>query len=380
MATVSLQHCDSYEQHNLHESIVALLAPLGGIGRFVTAGQRVLLKPNMLAGKPPEAAVTTHPALVQTVAGLVKKAGGIVLVGDSPGIGLFEQVARKTGIKAAVEASGSTLVPFDRTRQIAADGIFRRLELAEEYLAADVVINLPKLKTHEMMTLTCGVKNLYGAVVGPAKAALHLTAGRSKELFAGLLLEIAQARPVALTIVDGIVAMEGNGPNSGTPRQLGMLLAGDSPVAVDTVVAQLAGIPHRLLPVEQEAQRRGLSGSTMDQIRLAGELPLVPADPPFALPDGLDLQFGLPGFIKPFLRDSLSPLPCADPQRCVLCGICRDACPPQAITLTKNALKVDSGRCIRCWCCRELCPHHALLLKKGVALKILERYRALRAS
>ncbi len=380
MTTVSMQQCDSYQAELLQERLAALLAPLGGIERFVAAGQRVLLKPNMLAGKPPEAAVTTHPALVQAVAELVKNAGGIVLVGDSPGIGLFEQVARKTGIKAAVEASGATLRPFDRTRQIAAGGLFRQLELAEAYLDADVVINLPKLKTHEMMTLTCGVKNLYGAVVGPAKAALHLTAGRSKELFAGLLLEIAQARPVALTIVDGIVAMEGNGPNSGTPRQLGMLLAGDSPVAVDTVAAELVGIPHRLLPVQQEAKRRGLPGSSLDQIVLVGQLPLQPAEPPFVLPDGLDLQFGLPGFVKPILRDSLSPLPCADPQRCVLCGICRDACPPQAITITKNALKVDSGRCIRCWCCRELCPHHALLLKKGAALKILERYRAFRAS
>lgn len=380
METVSLQHCDSYQAALLQERLAALLKPLGGIERFVMPGQRVMLKPNLLAGKPPEAAVTTHPALVQAVAGLVREAGGVVLVGDSPGIGLFEQVARKTGIKAAVEASGGTLIAFDRTRQIASGGLFRQLELAEVYLDADVVINLPKLKTHEMMTLTCGVKNLYGTVVGPTKAGLHLTAGRSKELFAGLLLEIAQARPVALTIVDGIVAMEGNGPNSGTPRQLGVLLAGDNPVAVDTVAAQLAGIPHRLLPVEQEAKRRGLSGSTMEQIRLVGELPLVPADPPFVLPDGLDLQFGLPGFVKPILRDSLSPLPYADPQRCVLCGICRDACPPQAITITKNALKVDSGRCIRCWCCRELCPHHALLLKKSMVLKILDRYRALRAS
>lgn len=380
MRSVSIQQCDNYEQHRIQEALVALLAPLGGIGRFVTSGQRVLLKPNMLAGKPPEAAVTTHPALVGAVAELVRKAGGIVVVGDSPGIGLFEQVARKTGIKTAVESSGATLVPFDRTRQIAASGIFRRLELAETYLDADVVINLPKLKTHEMMTLTCGVKNLYGAVVGPAKAGLHLTAGRSKELFAGLLLEIAQARPVALTIVDAIVAMEGNGPNSGTPRQLGLLLAGESPVAVDTVAAHLAGIPHRLLPVEQEAVRRRLPGSVMGQIMLMGQLPLVPVAPPFTLPDGLDLQFGLPGFVKAILRDSLSPLPVADPQQCVLCGICRDACPPQAISITKNALKVDSGRCIRCWCCRELCPHHALALKKGVALKLLERYRAYRSS
>lgn len=380
MESVSLQRCGSYEQGLVQEQLSALLEPLGGMEQFVMAGQRVLLKPNMLAGKHPDAAVTTHPAVVRAVAGLVKQAGGSVVVGDSPGIGLFEQVARKSGIKDAVEAVGGILTPFDRTRQIAATGIFRRLELAEAYLDADVVINLPKLKTHEMMTLTCGVKNLYGTVVGAAKAGLHLTAGRSKELFAGLLLEIAQARPVALTIVDGIVAMEGNGPNSGVPRQLGMLLAGKNPVAVDTVAAHLVGIPQRLLPVAQEAERRGLPGSSMEQIELLGGVPLLPEESPFALPDGLDLQFGLPGFVTPLLRDSLSPLPAADPQRCVLCGICRDACPPQAITITKNALKVDSGRCIRCWCCRELCPHHALVLKKGVVLQLLEQFRAFRVS
>lgn len=375
MDLVSLQGCADYNPATLKERLTALLQPLGGIGQFVKPGQRVLLKPNLLAGKPPEAAVTTHPALVRALAELAQLAGAEVLVGDSPGIGSFERVAAKSGISSAVEACGARLVPFAETRTVVSSGTFRQLELATAYLDADVVINLPKLKTHEMMTLTCGVKNLYGAVVGPAKAGLHLTAGHSKELFAGLLLEIAQARPVALTIVDGIVVMEGNGPNSGTPRQLGMLIAGENPVAVDTVAARLAGIPPHLLPVEKEARRRGLSGTDPDLITVTGDLPLVAVAPPFRLPDGLDIQFGLPGFVKVLLRNQLTPLPVADPSRCTLCGVCRDACPPVAITITKNALKVDSGRCIRCWCCRELCPQHAMSLKKGFLLKLMERIR-----
>jgi len=370
---ISLQSCNDYEPDTLKKRLIALLDPLGGIEQFVKPGQRVLLKPNLLAGKPPEAAVTTHPALVQAMAELVQKAGAEVLVGDSPGIGSFERVAIKTGISDAVAASGARLIPFVETRRVEASGTFRQLELATAYLDADVVINLPKLKTHEMMTLTCGVKNLYGAVVGPAKAGLHLTAGRSKELFAGLLLEIALARPVALTIVDGIVAMEGNGPNSGTPRQLGVLIAGKNPVAVDTVAARLAGIPPDLLPVEREARRRGLPGTSLDQITVTGDLPLEAIKPPFLLPDGLDIQFGLPVFLKELLRNQLTPLPVADPVRCTLCGTCRDACPPGAITLTKNALKVDSGRCIRCWCCRELCPQHALKIHRGLLLRLIER-------
>lgn len=373
MEKICIQKCATYDEHLLTQQLAALLAPLGGMAAFVSPGQRVLLKPNMLAGKPPELAVTTHPAIVRIVGQMVVAAGGILLVGDSPGIGAFERVARTTGIAAAVQEAGGVLEPFGDVRRVVTTGQFRQLELATAYLDADVVINLPKLKTHEMMTLTCGVKNLYGTVVGTAKAGLHLTAGHSKELFAGLLLEIAQARTVALTIVDGIVAMEGNGPNSGTPRPFGVLLAGTNLVAVDTAAARLTGIPPELLPVELEARRRGLSGVELDQIEVVGEpVQMVAAQPPFRLPDGLDTQFGLPEFVKRLLRNQLTPLPIAE-NNCTRCGICRDACPPTAITIKNSALKIDSGRCIRCWCCRELCPQHAMGIHKSVMLKLLEK-------
>lgn len=371
MEKVVAGRCDGYAQSLVDDALERLLRPLGGMERYVRPGQLVLLKPNMLAAKPPDAAVTTHPALVAAVVKLVRAAGAEVVVGDSPGIGSLARVGEKSGIREAVEAAGGKMAVFDETCRLGGTGTFRQLELSRTYLEADVVINLPKLKTHEMMVLTCAVKNLFGAVVGAAKAGLHLTAGRSRELFAGLLLEIAHTRPVALTIVDGVLAMEGNGPNSGTPRQLGLFLAGENPVAVDTVAAHIAGIPPELLPVEQEARRRGLPGTELTKIEICGELPLSLAVPPFRLPEGMDVQFGLPGFVKKILRNQLSSLPVADPTLCVLCGICRDACPPGAITLQKNALKIHSGRCIRCWCCRELCPHHALLVKKGLLLRLL---------
>lgn len=373
MEAVALMPCGGYELQEVRAAVKAVLEPLGGIERFVRPGQRVLLKPNMLAAKAPEAAVTTHPTVVQVVAELVAAAGGLVLVGDSPGIGSLERVAERSGILRAVEAVGGRLVPFVDTVTVAGGGVFKSLELSREYLEADLVINLPKLKTHEMMTLTCGVKNLYGTVVGAAKAGLHLTAGRSKELFAGLLLEIAQARPVALTLVDGILAMEGDGPNSGTPRQLGWLLAGGNPVAVDLVAGQLAGIPGELLPVELEARKRGMYGARREEVVICGAVQSIPEVAPFRLPAGMDVQFGLPRFVKELLRNQLTPLPVADPSSCVLCGICRDACPPGAISIRKNALKVDSGRCIRCWCCRELCPHHALEIHRGLLLRLLKR-------
>ena len=325
MEKVSIVSADSYDIQIIRAAIGRLLAPLGGIGRFVAPGQRVLVKPNMLSAKNPDAAVTTHPSLVQAVCELVTEAGATAFVGDSPGIGSFEKVAGRSGIGRAALNGGASMLPFREVVEVSGGGVFRNLSLSAEFMGADLVINLPKLKTHEMMTMTCGVKNLYGAVVGPAKAALHLTAGRSRAMFAGLLLEIAHARPVAMTIVDAVVAMEGDGPGSGVPRKAGLLIAGENPVAVDTVAGRLAGIPPELLPVELEAQRRGLPGSSMAEICLCGDMSEIPEIRPFLLPSGLDIQFGIPGFLGDLLRKQLSPLPEADMNRCVLCGVCRDA-------------------------------------------------------
>lgn len=365
--------CSDYRIDVVRSALENLLAPLGGMGNFVKPGNLVLIKPNMLAAKPPDAAVTTHPSIVQAVAELVASVGGEAVVGDSPGLGPVEKVAERSGILDAAKTAGARVLAFSGTRVVPAGGTFRQVELSTYYLDADVVINLPKLKTHEMMTMTCAVKNLFGAVVGSDKAGLHFTAGRSKELFAGLMLDIAQARPVSLTITDAVVGMEGNGPNSGVPRHVGWLIASENLVALDVVAARMIGIPPNLLPIEQEATRRSIPGSVMEDIMLCGDVDSLPELEPFLLPDGMDTQFGLPGFLAGILRRYLTPLPVADEKRCLLCGICRDVCPPKAITINKNALNVDSGRCIRCWCCRELCPHNAMGVYRSPFLRFIER-------
>lgn len=371
MEKVSLIQSPDYEPARLRRDLIELLEPLGGISAFVNAGERVLLKPNLLSAKSPDQAVTTHPALVRAVAELVKEAGGIVLIGDSPGIGGFQRVAEKSGIAAAARDSGAALVEFSDSLEMRASGRFRRIHLARTYLEADKVINLPKLKTHEMMTMTCAVKNLFGAVVGAEKAGWHLKAGTSREQFARLLLEIYLLKKPALNIVDGIVAMEGNGPGSGDPLRLGVLIAGVNPVAVDLIAGRLAGIPADLLYIEREASAMGLPGSLIEQIEICGPPLEAFQRVPFRLPTGLDVQFGLPGFLKQALKKQLTSFPAADRQKCVLCGICRDACPPAAITIKNSALSVDNARCIRCWCCRELCPHDAMRVKQGLLLKAL---------
>jgi uncharacterized protein (DUF362 family)/Pyruvate/2-oxoacid:ferredoxin oxidoreductase delta subunit len=372
---ISVISADSYEYPRLKAAVIALLEPLGGISAFVRPGERVLLKPNMLSGKVPEAAVTTHPELVKVVAELVLEAGAVVIIGDSPGIGGFQRVAERTGIARVTRECGATLVPFDETIDLQGSGLFRRITLARAYWDADKIINLPKLKTHEMMTMTCAVKNLFGAVVGAEKAGWHLKAGTSREQFARLLLEIYLLKKPVLNIVDGIVAMEGDGPGSGDPLVLNALMAGVNPIAVDLVAGRIAGIPSGLLHIEREAERMGLGGTHWEELELVGAPLESVTGKPFRLPKGLDVQFGLPAFIKKGLRRHLTARPFAHAGRCVLCGICRDACPPGVITIKNSALSIDEGRCIRCWCCRELCPHDAMEVRRGILMKLAATLR-----
>jgi uncharacterized protein (DUF362 family)/ferredoxin len=376
--TVSLKYMDSYDYERLREAVQALLEPLGGIGAFVSKGETVLLKPNMLSAKDPDAAVTTHPALVRVVAELVSEVGATVVIGDSPGIGGFSRVAERTGIALAAKQSNSRLAAFDEIIEVQGTGMFKKISLAKVYWEADKVINLPKLKTHEMMTMTCAVKNLFGAVVGAEKAGWHLKAGHSRERFARLLLDIYLLKKPVLNIVDGIIAMEGDGPGSGDPVRLNALIAGNNAVAVDVIAAGLAGIPAEMLYLEQEARAIGLDGVDRDSIIIRGDSLAKFSGRPFRLPKGSDLQFGLPGFLKNGLRRHLTTLPLVDEKRCVLCGVCRDACPPEAIRIKNSALSIDYGRCIRCWCCRELCPHDAMGIKRGMLLKAVEGIRQIR--
>lgn len=374
MHQVALEKAESYSRPQLEAHLERLLSPLGGMKAFVNPGERVLIKPNMLAAKPPEAAVTTHPEVVRGVIRMVRAAGAIPLVGDSPGVGSLARVAEKTGILEVVRETGAELVEFREAVEVSAAGVFRRFELAKPYLEADRVINLPKLKTHEMMTMTCAVKNLFGAVVGLAKPAWHLKAGEDRLLFAAMLLEIYRLRKPDLNIVDGIVAMEGDGPSGGTPRQAGFLMAGVNPVAVDVIAGEILGIPGGLLHVERAALKRGEPGVERSGIETSGCSPSELRIRDFRLPRAASVQFGMPRFLARFLRNHFTAFPYPDMEKCVLCGICRDACPPGAMEIRDGKLRIDYRRCIRCFCCRELCPENALRTGKGRILKIINRY------
>jgi uncharacterized protein (DUF362 family)/Pyruvate/2-oxoacid:ferredoxin oxidoreductase delta subunit len=368
---VSLQALSDYHPQAVTAALEALLAPLGGMAAFVHPGQRVLLKPNMLAGKAPEKAVTTHPEILRAVIRAVRAAGGIVSVGDSPGVGSAEQVARRCGLLPVIAEEGAHFAPFAESVKVrVGGGTFHELELARDLLDADLVINLPKLKTHQMMGLTCGVKNLFGAVVGMRKVRLHLQAGTDKTFFALMLLELAEHVAPALTIVDAVVAMEGDGPGSGDPVQVGALLAGASPLAVDTVAAALLGLSPTVNWTQKVAAANGRDGADLAELELLGSPLEALLVRHFRAAKTTDVNFGLPAFIKRPLKNALTARPAPDHLNCVRCGLCVEHCPPQAMRITGNHLEIDYARCIRCFCCQELCPHGALLTEQGLLLRL----------
>ncbi len=375
MQIVSIEKAESYDIDLVRASLRRLLAPLGGMSAFVRPGERVLLKPNMLYGKHPDAAVTTHPVVVQAVIELVREAGGLPLVGDSPGNGATRKVAEQCGILEVVRKSGAELVEFSDTVAVRGEGLYKKFELARPYLEADKVINLPKLKTHVMMTMTCAVKNLFGAVIGREKSAWHLKAGKDRSVFARMLVEIYLLRRPDLTIVDAITAMEGDGPGSGDPCHVGLLLAGANALAVDMIAGEIAGIPEELLYVGQIAAKMGLEGADRKDIQVVGVDPGELSLRPFRLPRSMSISFGLPEILGQQARNQFTVRPVVIPELCEACGICVDACPPQAMALDNGKLEIDYKSCIRCYCCVELCPEKALDLKAGALLGAVKRFR-----
>lgn len=363
-----------YRREVIEAAVAAALAPLGGMAAFVSPGQRVLVKPNMLAGKEPQRAVTTHPELVRAVIRLAQQAGGLVSVGDSPGVGSPRQVAERCGILAVIEETGATFAPFVESVAVRPSGrTFHQLEIARDLLDAEVVINLPKLKTHQMIGLTCAVKNLFGAVVGMRKPQLHLQAGSDKSFFALMLLELADFIRPALTIVDAVVAMEGDGPGSGDPVAIGAILAGRDPLAVDSVATALTGLPPDLVLTQVAARRAGRESAYFENVTLLGE-PLSRLRPKSFRPAKItDVNFGLPPLLRTVLRRTLTARPEADHARCVRCGLCVRHCPPEAMRIADGRLQIDHGRCIRCFCCQELCPHSAILTRQGLLLRLRGR-------
>jgi len=368
--TVSIVKCRNYDEEKVLESLQQAIDLIGGTRSFVREGDRVLLKPNLLYGKMPEKAVTTHPFIIKGMIHIVREAGGIPFIGDSPSIGSLTRAAEKSGIKRVADETKCPLIEFDKPLFPQKGGVrfFKQLEVDQTVLEADVVINLPKWKTHGMMLLTLGVKNLLGCVPGPRKALWHLKAGEDRKFFARMLVDLYQILQPSLTILDGVLGMEGNGPGSGHPIPLGLILASRDALSLDQVVCDLLGISRKSLTTNRVAFEQGLG---RDTIKVVGERVEEVRIPHFKFPPLPGRDWNLPVFLKRALKNALTSRPILEEGKCNCCNRCVEICPPKILKRKGKRLVFDYGRCIRCFCCQEVCPEGAISIKPGWGLRFI---------
>lgn len=371
MQEVSIVRCGDYK--DVGRSVERSVALIGGMDRFVKPGAKVLIKPNMLAGKAPEKAVTTHPEVVRAVIRLVKSAGGIPTVGDSNALGSFRKVAEVTGIAAVAAEEGAGLVELSEAVKVDGKGTFKHFEIAREVMAADAVINLPKVKTHGQMLLTLAVKNLFGCIPGRRKVQWHLKAGVDRNAFATMLVELCGIVKPVLSIADGVVGMEGNGPGSGTPRKLGFIAVGADAVCLDMVIADMLGVGPDKLPTTRVALEKGIAPAKVSDIGLLGDFrdtkeAVVEG---FRLPSPSHVEWSIPEPVRKLLKESLTTKPRIDKVKCQLCMMCHTICPAKAISEKGNELDIDYRQCIRCFCCQEVCPVGAIDVVEGWLLRYI---------
>lgn len=336
-------------------------------GDRIGRGARVLIKPNLLRPSAPDTAVMTHPMVVRAAAEYALERGARPRIADSPATGSFRRVMKTGGFRQALEGLDVECGEFRETVEKDIGEPFGRVDLARDVVEADAVINLAKLKTHTQMLLTLGVKNLFGCIVGLQKPEWHLRAGVDREMFARLLVRIHYAVDPVATIIDGVLAMEGQGPGKGgTPRPIGVLVGGSDAAAVDAAVCRMLGLDPEKLPTHQAA---GHLGKIEKEPTIHGDFKRVNG---FVFPNLGPADFGS-SLLRGFTRRYMIQKPVVDRKQCGMCGECRSYCPARAITEDDKTIHFDYDRCIRCYCCVEVCPHGALEARRPALGKVLNR-------
>lgn len=368
---VAVERCADYDSASVERALADALSSIGGMSSFVRPGQSVFLKANLLMKAVPDRAVTTHPEVVRAVVRAVKAAGaGTVMIGDSPGGRTTPSGARAlfetSGLAAVAEEEGATLSLLDDAvvRVANPEGrLYTSFNLGRDAVTADVLIDLPRLKTHGFMMMTGAVKNLFGCIPGLEKAQFHMKVPERQD-FAEMLVDLALACRPALSIMDAVVAMEGDGPAGGTPRQVGALLASADPYALDVVAAAIAGFGPDEVYTNVAARGRGLAPAGPDEVEVAGTPWRDVAPATFSHP-AKDITRSMPPAVGRWLQKRIASRPVlARPAGCTSCRTCERNCPVEAIAMGADRRpRFDYDTCIRCYCCQELCPEQVIDLK-----------------
>jgi uncharacterized protein (DUF362 family)/Pyruvate/2-oxoacid:ferredoxin oxidoreductase delta subunit len=370
--TVSLIACGKYEPALLDKAIeeAAIFASFPDI-----SGKRILVKPNVLNASPVDKAVTTHPEFVAAVLRFLKARGAAkIVVGDSPAWQSGSSASKTAGIYGAVEKNGAEWIDFSPGKPHPSPDakLVKSFTFASALDECDLIVNLPKLKTHRLMIYTGAIKNFFGLVPGLGKSGMHLRFPDRKR-FGTMLVDLALSLPPSFTFMDGVIAMEGEGPGNGSPFALGAVLASADPAALDWVAAQCIGYEPLKIPYLADALERGNVDPHAPNI-VVGPLSIADAAAkdfdllPYDLKTSSQ-EAGMPGFAKAIFRKLTVDRPIFHPDKCIGCSACVKICPPHALELGKNRnlqpqIRIDDEACITCFCCHEVCPAQAISIGK----------------
>lgn len=375
---VAVVRCKTYDVEAVKPALEEAVNAVNGLD-FVMPGMKIIIKPNLVSFKKPDAAATTHPALLEALVEMLLARGADVTIGDSPGgphsLPLLNRVYAATGMDR-LEKLGAKLNRNmnEKTVDFPEGKVLKNFTYTEYLDEADAIIDFCKLKSHGMLGMSAAVKNLFGTIPGLKKPEVHYKFQNDAE-FADMLVDLNEYFKPRLAICDAVVGMEGNGPTAGTPRQIGAIIASKSTYYADVVGAELIGMNIDGLPTLQAAYERGFAPASSKNLRVYGDIRALTVDD-FKAPPVRGLSFMRKGNVLHFIsKAALEHKPTLKKRLCAGCGECARMCPAKAIEMKNKKPHINREKCIRCFCCQEFCPRAAMVAHRPLAAKVLNKLK-----